>query len=202
MINYGLLQQASEYYENLGYKRIEAPWLVTEAISNITKPIGVSNYYITKEYRGDYKKVFVASGEQSFLYLINKGFLPKSGKFQTITPCMRNDSFSEIHTKYFMKLELIRYTTQPETDLLYPADVHAMMHDAKKFFELNIRDKDKLKVEKPEFTIDECQIDILYEREDADDVELGSYGLRKCSFVKWVYGTGLAEPRFSRTVKR
>ena len=107
MINYGLLQEASDYYESIGYPRVESPWLVTEAISNITKPMSATNYYVTKEYRGDYKKVFVASGEQSFLYLINKGFLPKSGKYHTITPCMRNDSFDDKHSKYFMKLELI-----------------------------------------------------------------------------------------------
>lgn len=28
-------------------------------------------------------------------------------------------------------------------------------------------------------------------------IELGSYGMRKCEFLEWVYGTGCAEPRLS-----
>ena len=27
-------------------------------------------------------------------------------------------------------------------------------------------------------------------------VEIGSYGMRKTSFIEWIYGTGLAEPLF------
>ena len=35
----------------------------------------------------------------------------------------------------------------------------------------------------------------------ADGIELGSYGVRECEFVRWIYGTGLAEPRFSTLLK-
>jgi hypothetical protein len=28
-------------------------------------------------------------------------------------------------------------------------------------------------------------------------IELGSYGIRSCDFLDWVYGTGVAEPRLS-----
>jgi hypothetical protein len=31
-------------------------------------------------------------------------------------------------------------------------------------------------------------------------VEIGSYGYRECLFTKWIYATGLAEPRFSRMI--
>jgi hypothetical protein len=199
MINYGLLHEASHYYTGLGYERIESPWLVTEAISNITKPLGISNYYVTKYYRGDYQKVFVASGEQSFLYLINKGFLPKTGKFQTITPCMRNDSFDETHSKYFMKLELINYSTLSDSSFTM-SNVEDMSFHAMKFFESVTSNKEKLVYKYDEYK--ENMMDIMYNVNEHEEVELGSYGVRECSFVKWVYGTGLAEPRFSRTVKR
>jgi hypothetical protein len=198
MINYGLLHDASNYYAGLGYERIESPWLVTEAISNITKPLGAINYYVTKQRHSDYKKVFVASGEQSFLYLINKGFLPKSGKFQTITPCMRNDAFDEIHTKYFMKLELIKYSTCLDATFSLN-DVEDMAGLAMSFYERNVRDKNKLTYKFDEYN--ENTMDIVYDRDEYESVELGSYGVRGCSFVKWVYGTGLAEPRFSRMTK-
>lgn len=164
----------------------------------VTKPMGVCNYIVYKEHYEGKKKAFVASGEQSFLYLINKGFLPSRGRFHTITPCMRNDSFDEKHTKYFMKLELINYDTNI-TRNFNRFDVNSMMQDAKKFFEQNVYDVSKLKVEEQQY--EQNALDINYEREDTDDVELGSYGLRECSFLKWVYGTGLAEPRFSRMTR-
>ena len=31
--------------------------------------------------------------------------------------------------------------------------------------------------------------------------ELGSYGIRECEFLKWIYGTGCAEPRTSNLIK-
>lgn len=33
-------------------------------------------------------------------------------------------------------------------------------------------------------------------------VELGSYGIRECSFLKWIYGTGIAENRTSNLLKQ
>lgn len=200
MINYGLLQEASDYYESIGYPRVESPWLVTEAISNITKPMSATNYYVTKEYRGDYKKVFVASGEQSFLYLINKGFLPKSGKYHTITPCMRNDSFDDKHSKYFIKLELINYTTDLGHKFTLN-DVENMVNDALTFFNKHVKNKNGLVLQEQEFSMDLYPMDIMYDVDDYESVEIGSYGSRSCSFCKWVYGTGLAEPRFSRFTK-
>jgi len=29
------------------------------------------------------------------------------------------------------------------------------------------------------------------------DIELGSYGIRHCEFLDWIFGTGCAEPRLS-----
>lgn len=33
-----------------------------------------------------------------------------------------------------------------------------------------------------------------------NDIEIGSYGIRQHDNFIWVYGTGLAEPRFSRAI--
>jgi len=30
--------------------------------------------------------------------------------------------------------------------------------------------------------------------------ELGSYGIRSCEFLDWIYATGVAEPRFSSLI--
>ena len=101
MIDFGLLNKSIDYYESRGFKRIETPWTVTEKVDNITKPEDRIHFQLKHN-----DKCLVASGEQSFLYLMIKGFIP-DGKFQTITPCFRYEPFDMYHTKYFMKNELI-----------------------------------------------------------------------------------------------
>lgn len=78
MINYQYIQDSIEYYEENGFLRIEAPWTVSEKVSDITKPDGALNMQFKHN-----DKCFVASGEQSFLYLYLKEFLPK-GQYQNV----------------------------------------------------------------------------------------------------------------------
>jgi len=191
MINYGLIDLASHYYDSHKFKRIESPWLVTQEISDITKAPGLSSYIVRKDIETK-EKTFVASGEQSFLYLINKGFLPDSGSFHTITPCMRNDTFDLTHTKYFVKLELIDFDTRNKIDA--DVEVNLMIHTALGFFKKHV-ESSRLSVEKV-LNTEFPAWDILL-----DGVEIGSYGYRECLFCNWIYGTGLAEPRFSRIIK-
>lgn len=33
-------------------------------------------------------------------------------------------------------------------------------------------------------------------------IELGSYGIRTCDYLEYIYGTGCAEPRLSQTIKK
>ena len=102
MIDYSILAASTDYYTSKGFKRIESPWTVTQAVSEITKPKGAKEFALVH----DDGKVLVASAEQSFLYLYLKGFLPL-GQYQSITPCFRSEPFDQLHTKYFMKNELI-----------------------------------------------------------------------------------------------
>jgi hypothetical protein len=181
MINYNILAHSIEYYYDQGFERIESPWTVTKAISDITKPEHGTDWTIREK-----NKVLVASAEQSFLYLYNKGFLPH-GMFQSITPCFRDEPFDELHSKYFMKNELI-VTGACVDDAL----VQKIARISLGFFNQYL----------PGCEIVECKTigksyDIMYK-----DVELGSYGLRECSFLKWIYGTGVAEPRLTRTIKK
>lgn len=184
MINYKLLNDSINFYEEIGFKRIESPWTVTKAISDITRPPEAKEFALKHEDN----KVLVASGEQSFLYLYNKGFLPK-GCFQTITPCFRSNSFDETHTKYFMKNELI-ITDYKERDEV--STLNNIVCQAKKFFSLWLNPHDiNVKIINP------TQWDLEYK-----GIELGSYGIRYCSFLNWIYGTGIAEPRFSGVLRR
>jgi len=185
MIDYSILYESNLFYEQAGFKRIESPWTVTKEISNITKPENAIDYEIIGK-----NKVLVASGEQSFLYLYLKGFIPL-GKYQTITPCFRDEIFDYLHTKYFMKNELIITDKVDKQNLMF------VINEAKKFFApyLNIKEEELITLDT---TIDSNfpSYDILYK-----NVELGSYGIRSCKFLKWIYGTGVAEPRFSNLIK-
>ena len=181
MINYGLIHKANLFYERAGYQRIESPWTVTKEISAITKPADRRDIELVHENN----KVFVASGEQSFLYLYAKSFLPR-GQFCTTTPCGRFENYTAWNGKFFVKTELIK------TDSTTPEDLAKMIETAKALF-LQFFPADGLIV-KP---TGELSYDIEFR-----GIELGSYGIRTCDFLRWVYGTGLAEPRTSRTLEK
>lgn len=176
MINYNIISDSIEYYQILGFQRIESPWTVTEAISDITKPKDKSQeFFLSKK-----NKVLVASGEQSFLYLYLKGFLPK-GRFQTVTPCFRDDSFDTTHSKYFIKNELID-TLNVSVD-----NLENIVENSLGFFKRYLPESEIIKTDEG--------YDISWR-----DIELGSYGIRECEFLKWIYATGVAEPRLSNTI--
>lgn len=179
MIDYNLLDKSIKHYNSLGYERIESPWTVTPYIDDITRPSGVTPFEL--KHNG---KRLVASGEQSFLYLYLKGFLPK-GKYQTVTPCYRFEAFDYLHTKYFIKNELII------TDDVNQNTVINVVNDAKNFFTKFFNEKD---------------INLIQTKEGFDievnEIELGSYGMRTCEFLTWIYGTGCAEPRLTNAINK
>lgn len=180
LINYKNLYESILHYEKFFFERIESPWMITSDISNITRPHFATDYQIHRGLRTD--KVLVASGEQSFLYLYNKGYLPK-GKFQTITPCFRDEVISKTQFKYFMKNELII------TDTVSTDQLDAVISICLSFFKtiLNVKESELSVIKYSENTYD-----IMYE-----NIELGSYGIRECEFLKWIFATGCAEPRLS-----
>ena len=181
MIDFNLIDKSIKFYETNGFVRIEAPWTVTKDVSDITKPADRKDFTIKEK-----DKVLVGSGEQSFLYLILKGFLAP-GKYQTVTPCFRDESFDLTHTKYFIKNELIitNNTSQAALDNLVKC--------AKEFFSTIVPDKKLLEVIK----LGAARYDIEY-----DGIELGSYGIRDTQFTKYIYGTGIAEPRTTTAINR
>lgn len=190
MIDYEIIARAINFYAQKNFTRIEAPWLVSMATSAITRPTDRPDYVVQKSNETK-KKSFVASGEQSFLYLINKGHLPETGRYQTVTPCMRADDFDQTHTKYFLKNELIVYSTLGLPQAAKDLAMREMVDQATYFFVSQGFQRDYLVIKQ----ISESQIDVL----TADGVELGSYGYRTSGALDWVYGTGVAEPRFSST---
>jgi hypothetical protein len=184
MIDYSILHNALGTYETSSapFKRIEVPWVVSKEISDLTRPTWVHAHDVVKNGR---VKTFVGSGEQGFLYLWAKEYLTP-GQYVTCTPCLRDDAFDETHVKYFMKVELFK------NDSLRPEiDAESMMYIAKRFFSKYVNPKD----------IEEVKTDEGWDL-NFHGIEIGSYGVRECMMGTWVYGTGVAEPRFSRLINK
>lgn len=182
MIDYLRLARSQAFYETriLKFHTVEAPWEVERDINGITKPSNVQHLML---YPGS-GKALVASAEQSFLQLRSEGKLP-NGCYQAITPCFRDEIVDSLHKRMFMKNELIMIRdTQP-----CEQDVFVIMDQAKQFFE---SEGVPCRIVKTDEAIHSYDLVAMC------GTELGSYGIRHHAGLGfWVYGTGLAEPRFS-----
>jgi seryl-tRNA synthetase len=173
-INYARITHALDYYSAHGFVYKETPWVVSRKASEVTKPPDAENFSTLGGY-------LVASGEQGFIEQLLQG--EPLSRHVTVTPCFRNEpTIDDIHYHYFLKVELIDLNADKENLL-------RMLDTAQKFFE-NYRHVSVL------------QTDTLGETFDIIDtetsIELGSYGIRRIDGVPpFIYGTGLAEPRFS-----
>lgn len=169
-----LIQDGLNYYSRIGYQMVNVPIVIDKDISARTKPEFVQDLHHNE-------KVYIGSAEQGLLQLNKNGFLNKNGNYMAITPCFRNETvLDESHFLIFLKIELMIITDTPEIEL------KNMINDALSFFKFYKKDIECIKLGKNEF-------DII-----VNNTEIGSYGIRNLNKdKKYVYGTGLAEPRFS-----
>lgn len=65
MIDYARLDRSIQHYDLYNFKRIESPWTVTKAVSDITKPTNAKDWEIVGK-----DKVLVASGEHLNLCMV------------------------------------------------------------------------------------------------------------------------------------
>ena len=176
-IDYALLAKSQEYYKDLGYINLPLDWYVEKEFSDITFPEQKSIYQLPNEL------ILVGSAEQAFIKKMLKEDL--KGKYQSITPCFRNDEEDLLHSKTFMKNELFTRNNEVQE-----SDLFIMLGHCKSFF--NYHSKHKCEVVRT----GELSYDI-----NIKGIEVGSYGIREYhngdKIYKWIYGTGLAEPRFS-----
>ncbi|UTU07820.1 hypothetical protein CcrC1_gp134 [Caulobacter phage C1] len=183
------LSQAIEFYTARGYTYVDAPWAVRRPVMDMTcprpdlaSPLG--------------EKFLVGSAEQSFLDL-EIDVLGK-GRFVALTPCFRvaDEGRSPLHDGYFMKVELYANLTENRGRVL-----NRMIDDAMTCFRsFGAGDLDVYNTFEQDAKLTR---DIVMR-----GVEIGSYGMRTRRHPvldedhTWVYGTGLAEPRFSRALQR
>lgn len=180
-IDYALLGQAVSEYEARGYVYKECPWTVDEWTIRKTIPNPEGAFRLGYGARADQCALWVeghnflvGSAEQSFLMLD----LPP-GRYVGVTPCFRYEDDESILTRYmFMKVEL--FVTSDETT------IQNVMDDAYEVMSL---------------LGNTGKIDVVGTDEGFDfllgGVEIGSFGERSTRDESWIYGTGLALPRFA-----
>lgn len=184
MISFKLISEAISWYKARGYTYIDVPWIVDQ-----------DAYYSTKDASAPSAKdctvnledgYLVASGEQGFIY--DRPY--QGNKYVTCTPCFRHEPVHDKwHEPYFMKVELFEYAGS--NVLLQESK---MVSHAKHFFDYQLLLHCDMESEmhlQPDGTIDLT----------INGIEVGSYGIRKYKDLHWVFGTGLAEPRFSTVLE-
>jgi len=186
-MDYRHIASAIEFYQKRGYVYVQdAPWYVDPPAYDATKPPGATDLRIATP-AGHFGNL-VASGEQSFIQMMLDGQPLK--RAVCVTPCFRwEQRLDELRRIYFLKAELINAHDVDEGHLMH------MVHEACTFFETFLPD---IRVLRTEHGYDIVEKDTR--------VELGSYGIRDVTVsgkrLRWVYGTGCAEPRLSTVLQR
>lgn len=173
-IRYDYIKRAQDAYTRRGYLDIDVPWLLKSPYTTLACPDGARQF---ETFAGN----LLASGEQAFYQMIQEGKL-EPGCYQTVTPCFRDEpKLTTLTRQQFVKLELIDVAPErPDFSQL------RMLFDAK--MTLQGLGMHVTEIETPE------GMDLIH---TASRIEVGSYGIRRVGDLCWVYGTGLAEPRFS-----
>lgn len=160
-------------YIHLGYHFIQVPYYVEKMCIEETMP----SWCVAPEH--DIGNYYVGSGEQSFLQMINNGEV-KEGKYMCITPCYRDEEKNDdLHLRIFLKVELINVNS---------TDYNSMIADAKSVLQKFKQNEIDIRV------IDENSSDLEY-----NGIEIGSYGKRNFRGTDYVFGTGVAFPRFQQS---
>ncbi len=192
MINYSIISEAIDFYTQNGFKYIETPWIVPDEVSKITSPVRTGEKFALKD------GILVGSAEQGFLDLIINGDL-NPGKYVSCGPCFRDEmNLDDCTLETFLKVELIEYLPDDPTFKEIEQGLAYVKNCAFEFMSLYSKG---ISIHLTDDGIDTSDITICH-RDRL--IELGSYGLRHyCTEdrdISWIYGTGVAEPRFSRFV--
>jgi hypothetical protein len=169
---------AGTQYVACGFKDLPQPWTASVEAIYATLPPKAQPSGLTSN--GEH--ILLGSAEQAFIDRMLDGSM-KPGRWQATTPCFREELVIDgLHKPYFMKLELIDYMpSDPD------AALQRIIADAALVLGHHLAWCPALGVEKTEQGYD------LMLRGH----EIGSYGIREYQGHHWVYGTGLAEPRFT-----
>jgi hypothetical protein len=193
-IDWSLVGRAVAHYESAGFKYVEVPWIVHNSTVNATLPEGKEPFLINRPWSDmhAYTPTLVGSAEQGFLQMMLDGKLGP-GRYVTASPCFRDDEVDELHHKDFFKVELCTVLNH-----MAPYEyVRSLAVEADAFFRSVFRRAGTLPAEHLQMVETAIGLDI-----ELGGIEIGSYGARYYEGHHWVYGTGLAEPRFSQAMAK
>lgn len=172
------LNKAQIFYEQHGFNIHDVPWVIERRYINVTLPKNRKPMQIGEDM------CLIGSAEQSFIKFMEEAEI-ENYLIQAVTPCFRQeDVLSETIRPWFMKLELCH---------INPVNVDKALENV---IEVAMNFYSELSLPVSLVETDEGY-DIYYE-----DLELGSYGLRKYNKNSWIYGTGCTEPRCSIAIQR
>jgi hypothetical protein len=185
-MDYLKIAHALMVYKGFGYQYVEVPWIANPGICGITAPPGTNRINVEKiqlqpndlpriEHYGE----LIASGEQGFLQIASE--LKQDVNYVTATPCFRDEpNPDEYHLPWFFKVELFRKVSYPhQIEPLNNMIAHARRCMGTWAPNLEITQDFDLRL---------------------NGIEVGSYGIRSHDGLNWVFGTGLAEPRFTQAL--
>jgi len=176
-INWQAISESIFYYQDIGYQSIETPWIVPNEISKSTFPGHATKVTLDNKNKGD----LVGSAEQGFIHLMNENKID-TGKYVSAGPCFRmSEDTDRLHQEYFFKVELIHILNNENPKSILD-DMVVQVFGALQ----------GLSIYTPKIVETDIGIDI-----EINGIEVGSYGIRTFKNFSWVYGTGIAEPRFS-----
>lgn len=194
VVDYGLLGRAVELYRGLGFEQVEVPWRVSDEVKAATTPTESRPMWVDFDARTQSPpsrpRVLVGSAEQGFLAVASR--LHNQRRYMAVSPCFRDGEVDDgLHFCDFVKLELWR---RVDGSVVGDLHVDVMWTAARQVFEeLSGRRDFVVETTKEGFDL------------TLAGVEIGSYGERRAhvdgAMVHWVYGTGLALPRFSQAIR-
>lgn len=179
VIDWHLLGKATQFFTHSGFLQKETPYALPELYHSYTKPHDNSSFILNQGMFSAEPHELVGSAEQGFIYLILNHLALENDRLFSVTPCFRCDNYDLLHQPWFMKLELFHYSSDIE-------DLLAMINLVKQFIEQETIQPLKLVITGQN----------TYDLE-LNGIEIGSFGFRTVEGLTFIYGTGLALPRFS-----
>lgn len=181
------LQRVLDAWTQRGWTPVALPWMAPEPYMAATRPDTV-RWPEPATHEG----ALVASGEQAFLWLAAHDRLPPAAHgWIGWSPCFRHEAYDPLHQHYFLKAELFAPLDTPDMEsvLRLARQVTGTWYD---LADTEGRD--------PEARFHWAATDDLSGDLLLDGIELGSYGVRAQPGQRgwYLYGTALAEPRWSR----
>ena len=179
LIDWSLLAKASQFYLQAGFVQKETPFAIAEKYHTYIKPHDNKSFVLDQGIFKEEPHELVGSAEQGFIYLLLNNQIQPFERLFSITPCFRFDTYDCLHQPWFMKLELFHYSSNID-------DLKSMITLVKDFLT----------------SISKFSVDLVNTGKNTYDleinsIEVASFGFRVVEGLTFIYGTGLALPRFS-----